>query len=40
VLADGMAKGAAAREALIPVCERGVWIIGEQTPVCKRHRDD
>ena len=38
MLADGMTKGAVEREALIAVCESGIWkIIGLQ-PVCKQLR--
>ena len=40
MLADGMTKGAVDREALIAVCERGVWNISGLAPVCKRLRDD
>ena len=38
MLADGMTKGSVDREALIKVCEQGIWqVIGLQ-PVCKQLR--
>ena len=39
MLADGMTKGSVEREALIKICEQGIWqVIGLQ-PVCKQLRD-
>ena len=38
MLADGMTKGAVEREALIAVCELGVWKIVGLQPVCKQLR--
>ena len=39
MLGDGMTKGSIDREALIAVCERGVWQITGQQPTFKRLRD-
>ena len=39
VLADGMTKGSADREALVAVCRQGVWMITGQAPQGKTLRD-
>ena len=39
MLADGMTKGAVDREALIRVCECGLWTIHGFAPVFKQLRD-
>ena len=39
MLADGMTKGSIDREALVRVCQHGLWSITGQTPVFKRLRD-
>ena len=39
MLADGMTKGSADREALVTVCQQGVWRITGQAPLCKSLRD-
>ena len=38
MLADGMTKGSIDREALITVCEKGVWLIVGDAPAFKRLR--
>ena len=35
MLADGMTKGSADREALVAVCQEGVWNVVGQAPQCK-----
>ena len=39
MLADGMTKGSIDREALILVCQQGLWKIIGAAPQCKRLRD-
>ena len=39
MLADGMTKGSIDREALILVCQQGLWIIVGAAPQCKILRD-
>ena len=39
MLADGLTKGAVDREALVLVCERGLWRVTGQAPQSKRLRD-
>ena len=39
MLADGMTKGSIDREALIKVCQKGLWHITGAAPQCKRLRD-
>ena len=39
MLADGLTKGAVDREALVRVCEQGLWLIEGDAPVCKRLRE-
>ena len=39
MLADGMTKGSIDREALIKVCQQGLWEILGAAPQCKRLRD-
>ncbi len=39
MLADGMTKGSIEREALIRVCELGLWTVLGQAPVFKQLRD-
>ena len=38
-LADGLTKGAVDREALVLVCEKGVWCVTGQAPESKRLLD-
>ena len=38
MLADGMTKGSVEREALIAVCQWGIWRIVGMQPVCKQLR--
>ena len=40
MLADGMTKGSVDREALITVCQQGLWHVLGAAPQCKRLRDD
>ena len=40
MLADGLTKGSVDREALVAVCERGVWLIEGDTPVSKELKQD
>ena len=40
MLPDGFTKGSVDREALVSVCEQGVWRIVGDTPVCKRRKDE
>ena len=39
MLADGMTKGSIDREAIIMVCQKGLWKILGAAPQCKRLRD-
>ena len=39
MLADGLTKGAVDREALVQVCEKGLWRVTVQEPLHKRLRD-
>ena len=39
VQADGMAKGSVYREALILVCQKGLWRVAGQAPQFNRLRD-
>ena len=39
MLADGVTKGSVEREALIAVCERGIWAIVGEAPVYKQLRN-
>ena len=39
MLADGMTKGSIDREALIKVCQKGLWVVLGAAPQCKRLRD-
>ena len=39
MLADGMTKGSIDREALIMVCQQGLWKVTGAAPQCKRLRD-
>ena len=39
MLADGMTKGSIDREAIIMVCQKGLWNILGAAPQCKRLRD-
>ena len=39
MLADGMTKGSVEREALIAVCEYGIWTIVGEAPVYKQLRN-
>ena len=38
MLADGMTKGSVEREALIAVCQMGIWKIVGMQPICKQLR--
>ena len=40
MLADGLTKGSVDREALVAVCERGVWVIEGDAPVAKELRKE
>ena len=40
MLPDGLTKGSVDREALVSVCEQGVWRIVGDTPVSKRLKDE
>ena len=40
MLADGLTKGSVDREALVAVCERGLWLIEGDTPVSKELKND
>ena len=40
MLADGLTKGSVDREALVSVCERGVWVIEGDAPVAKELRKE
>ena len=39
MLADGMTKGSVDREALVAVCQKGVWNVVGQAPQCKSLTD-
>ena len=39
MLADGLTKGAVDREALVKVCEQGLWIIEGDVPIHKQLRE-
>ena len=39
MLADGLTKGAVDRDALVKVCEQGLWIIEGDAPIHKRLRE-
>ena len=39
MLADGMTKGSVDREALVTVCQQGVWRIVGQAPLHKSVKD-
>ena len=38
MLADGMTKGSVDREALVAVCQQGIWWAIRQAPQCKSLR--
>ena len=40
MLAYGLTKGAVDREALVRVCEQGLWYIEGDAPVCKQLRNE
>ena len=39
MLADGLTKGSVDREALVRVCEQGLWQIEGDKPICKQLKD-
>ena len=39
MFADGMTKGSVDREALVAVCQKGVWNVVGQAPQCKSLKD-